>query len=1070
MPVTLTLKSPLSTSWTEQYVRLRLPDTAPGDARGCTLNGSPHPFQYTGAVDSSGAEVLLRLGFDAGQTHRIVFDPADADTATLTDFTVAAIPLDDGAPIGYGGCELRIPAPTPGPEGVAGPFGAFAGWPFTCAIRSEGAFEDATLRRIGDGALFTEYELVYRFAERRRYTLRLRCFRDEPIIHVEERMQLRMGGALTWTLNPEGRVDRILSHRGPDFCNEKQPTDEPIDRERPADILCRLQMPVLNAYFIPNNRGWFAFYNSAQTDAGMFGVVGVRGEDWREPVENMPEVTVADGAARWTASLVSGARQWLLHAGPLEREFTDDRRLVYHRLQAEWNLLRLDEHLDLGGDGVFDASVADAPAFFDPGEMRAALPERTAGLAPLARAVETIGEEPDRWGSHFAVFAAFVDPSDERRQRIYDLLLAQFQRWVRQWQGYRDGNGDYQKSVIGFSRWLRGMLLGYEILRRDAWLSDEQLRTLNAYFVFAARRICDEGRWPHSKSWKHPDHPESTRDFYAYGGEHKPDRLVWTNSLPNFQSDPLCALAQISAVFPDHPDALSWRRKAIEDIERQLDAYMGDSGAWEESINYALYTFSYFVITFRTLKQRCGIDYFMDTRVRKMADWLCRFFGPRDKRFDAWTWPGIGNAVLPQQGGQFLLAYASELPVDDPLRHACMAIYQRQEPILTLAEHYPAVFAGMARVPDRAYDLPRCASEHMDEIGVAMRHRHLEEKESYLFQKIGFWKDHYENDESAFNWYAKGTPLCMEYGTYTQDAGIGASHNIVEIPDQDALRRGYLAGLVFSPAFDYTHCEMPVTLKLLWGRVRTFEEIDNRDKTQDRTTTPYHYIGDANPVGPKTWKVRKLLFVKPDYLAVFDRVYGDVPHRYNLHAVADAFEDAGGAVRAAGRFDLDLEVLVQHPAQYDAETGHFTPGQRGQKERSRPEDHAQAYVRLYNRKDGIYRTLLFAKERERDVTLAPAGAHGMRVETPEYTDYVFLHDDLIEETFDGIAFRGRAGWIRREADGTIRAGLVDGDWIEAFGTRIDGMGPWTYNVDRPDDIERKGGPPRTVRVTTGSGG
>jgi len=71
--------------------------------------------------------------------------------------------------------------------------------------------------------------------------------------------------------------------------------------------------------------------------------------------------------------------------------------------------------------------------------------------------------------------------------------------------------------------------------------------------------------------------------------------------------------------------------------------------------------------------------------------------------------------------------------------------------------------------------------------------------------------------------------------------------------------------------------------------------------------------------------------------------------------------------------------------------------------------------------------------------------------------------------FDDVAFRGRAGWIRRETDGTVRAGLVDGDWIEAFGTRIDGMGPWTYNVDRPDDIERKGGPPRTIRVTTGRG-
>ena len=64
-----------------------------------------------------------------------------------------------------------------------------------------------------------------------------------------------------------------------------------------------------------------------------------------------------------------------------------------------------------------------------------------------------------------------------------------------------------------------------------------------------------------------------------------------------------------------------------------------------------------------------------------------------------------------------------------------------------------------------------------------MRHDHLSEKESYLFQKVGFAKDHYEQDETAFNWYAKGTPLCMDYGTYTGDASVGAVHNLVDIPD-----------------------------------------------------------------------------------------------------------------------------------------------------------------------------------------------------------------------------------------------------------------------------------------------
>src|SRR5204862_3119470 len=144
-------------------------------------------------------------------------------------------------------------------------------------------------------------------------------------------------------------------------------------------------------------------------------------------------------------------------------------------------------------------------------------------------------------------------------------------KWLRDFQGYRLNVHDYAKNVIGFSRRLRAIMVNYELLRKDGFLSDEQVHKMSAYFAFAARRITDEGRWPHSKTWMHPSHPDSTRDYYTYPGEHKPDKLVWTNCLPNFQSDPTTALAHLSAIFPEHPDAKKWLRFAIDDLERNLD-------------------------------------------------------------------------------------------------------------------------------------------------------------------------------------------------------------------------------------------------------------------------------------------------------------------------------------------------------------------------------------------------------------------------------------------------------------------------------------------------------------------
>ncbi|MFP4028663.1 MAG: hypothetical protein ACLFWL_12810 [Candidatus Brocadiia bacterium] len=1058
-----TLKAPLFTDWTEQYVRVHVPDVEVGDPFKLQINGEPVPFQYTGSTTDAGAQILLRLGFETDETKTLRFLESDHKD---TDLFCQEIPLSGGVEIGREGSSLRIPEPEPIDGGVEGPFAGFADRPYASEIHTDKAFQSAKLQRINAGPLFEEYELKYQFEDQRCYQLTSRCYRHDPYVEISEDLALDLPGELIWTWNPDADFDRIVSHRGPEFGGEPQPVIEKLGREdRPRDVLCRLQMPPLGEYFVPNNRGWFGFFDSEDETKGMIGLVGLYGGKWRNPVDNMPVIYDRKKRVEWHASLNSGSRHYLLYAGAVEKSFTEDRRLIFHRLQAEFNALRLDEHLDLTGEEIFDRTAWDRDAMFVGEDFRETAKAKIDRLPQLQRAQEKLEEgPPEKKHLHYATFRALCKPSEETHRILYELLEDRFQLWVRQFQGYRRGESDYAKNVIGFARKLRKMLTAYELLRKDEWLDEDQLRKLSAYFVFAARRIKDEGRWPHSRTFLHPDHPESVRDFYTYGGEHKPDRLVWTNSLPNFQSDPLCALAHLSVIFPDHPDSESWLRKGTEEIERQFEAYAGVSGAWEESINYALASFFRYYITFRALKHRAGIDYFHWEPVRRFVDWLCRFFGPFDKRFGVATWPGVGNAKLPDLASTYLLSFAGELDPQDPLRHDCIAVYQKQGERAILAEQGPTVFAGMAPVPETEHELLKLTSEHMDELGVAMRHVHGTERESYLFQKIGFWKDHYENDESSFNWYAKGTPLTMDYGTYTRDVSKARCHNLVEIPDMDSLRRGYLADHLFSPLLDFTHSEMPVTLKLLWGRMRTFEEIDGKHVNVVRENTPYFYIGDKNPVGPKIWKVRSLLFVKPDYIALFDRVYGDVPHRYNLHVTADDIQRNGRRITAPGRFDLNLEALVQHPVEFETETGSFVPDGGKPPEEMTP--HGQSFFRIYNRMDGIYRTLLFAREPGQEVTLEPWGNYGMKTETLNFTDYVFMHDERIEQAHGSTCFAGRTGWIRRRDDGQVQACLIDGDEIGAFGTRLKGEGPWMYNVEGTERVDLYGGPPREIQVET----
>jgi len=1038
----LTLISPLSAAWQEQHVTLCIPGLDVGEPALLLLDGVETPFQYTGAQDACGAEVMVRLGFARDQRRTLAFVPAERCSTQLTPH---AIPLDGPVAIGRTGNQLVLDIAAR-QHPVGGPLGRIGDFPLASHILTEHALESVTLTCTNQGPLFDEYQLCYRFAERGWYTVRYRCYQAESYIEVAEKFHLGMGARLTAEWNPAGTFSHIVSHGTYDFESDCPPTVEPLGKPRPKDVLCRLQMPVLGEYSVPNNRGWFAFYHDEQRERGMLGLLGLYGDRWKAPVDNIMHFADVGGQVTMTAALEDGERYWLLVTAPVETELSPDNFYRFHRLHGEFNALRLDDNLDLSGEVLYDAETWAQPGF---------LGEDWAHTARANLAHFPHMQQAAKGGSQF--LAALDLPvegvtHEEACAALREQLFSRFERWVAQFQGYRANKHDYAKNVIGFSRTLRWLMISYELLRKQEMLSETDLRRLSAYFVFAARRIMDAGRWPHDKTTLYPLHPDSTRGFYAYPSEHVPDKLYWTNCLPNFQSDPLSALMQLASLFPEHPDAQAWLRTGLDDLEAQLDHYCGKSGAWEENINYALFTFSYFLVTFRLLKHRFGINYFQDPRVRAFVGWLTRYLGPYDRRFDTVTWPVIGNGTYPTIDTALLLSYAGELEEGDPLRDACIAAHQAMEPKACINESWLPLLALTAPRINKRYMLPPLSSEYMDEMGVAMRHNHLQEKESYLFQKIGLWKDHYEGDETAFNWHAKGTPLAMDYGVYAVECMSWAMHNLVEIPDADTLRRGFLGDHYFSELVDYTRCEVPVSFKLQWGKVRSFAEIDGPP-----TPPLFNYIGDECPTGPKVWKKRLLLFVKPDYLLLFDRVIGAVPHRFNLHAVSEAITRQGNVLHCQGRYDLDLRCYVQHPQAFRYETGELLPQQHNYTDReSNP--YRQQFFRLYNDEDGIYRTVLFAQERERQVRIEPCGATGVKIITPEYVDYAFAADEPVDEGHGDVHFVGRVGWIRRETDGTIRAAVPDGDLLQAFGLTITGRGPWHYNADGTGQVQYSGVP------------
>src|SRR5690606_9360735 len=98
-----------------------------------------------------------------------------------------------------------------------------------------------------------------------------------------------------------------------------------------------------------------------------------------------------------------------------------------HRLHAEFNALRLDEHLDLADGRLGDASVAKRPAVFGEGDFHAAAAQRLVSYPCLQNTLN----DPDDWmlengAMHLAGFKYLITPTAQNAKMIYQFMIDRF--------------------------------------------------------------------------------------------------------------------------------------------------------------------------------------------------------------------------------------------------------------------------------------------------------------------------------------------------------------------------------------------------------------------------------------------------------------------------------------------------------------------------------------------------------------------------------------------------------------------------------------------------------------------
>ncbi len=1068
---TCTLSEPLRAVWPDQLLRWRVEFAAPVDLDRAALvdaDGKRLAFQTADVVPARGGRVrAATLWFwrdvSAGETLelRLVLakrrrkpKPTLRCTRTRKAVTLANEQIRIKLP-----ASQRFGKPRPAME-VPGPILGFGrpGQPWIGGSRWEAAL---ACRRIetqirAHGPLWSEAEVRFCFEHGAAYAVRLCLYAGHDFVVLDERPGLRVDARLLLSLYKGLAPDRFYTHGpGPNLDKEGHSKVAPIDYGC-AERVREVQMPAIGAYYVPHLVGHIGVFNARARRKGLVGIVGLDGEVWESAIHNrMRLATRTDPDLVLELPAKAGRRRWMLTVTDVAPAVTtgagEQSALLARKIHHGETRLRDVLAMDLDPAGRAGAE----PIFFT--DKRVAHARKRLTRVPAFRERLRANDKGELTDPAFAYLLtgkrAFAEQTRDRMRQGMRMVLD----WILH------GGGVAETGCLRLARPTRGWTAMLDLIRREPGILDNDTGVeIGRLLLFFAQKMAAGGMWPQDRVALHYDHPESQKPLYSYPGDRLPDRLYWSNCLPNFQSDWLIALASIGLCFPGHPDARAWVDRCVEDLDAQLDNFVFETGAWIESQVYALATLSYFLPFFIMLKRQGIRDYWADERVLRWLAWHTRMLTPPDPRIGGRrTQAPIGNAILPD-GQSAVFNWAAQFVPDRTLANDLATIWHLAgEPVSAGNMGWGG---GHTRVHDALFDpdlkskrLPARHSRIEPGFGAVLRHDEGRDEETFLTFKNGLVFSHYEGDELSFHWHARGVPLCSDYGVYQAPSAQWNAHNVVEVPRSDHITRGFLSDHELDGSADYLVGDHPKLIRFMEDHPEGLQPIPS-DPKAPRFRNKYNYLDHEAPLGPKIWSRRTLLFVKPHYLVLLDDVDGETPTRFNLHCVADRVRVAGRRIDFSGRFGVNLSAFVIAPDAFSTETGRHAP-ERGDV------DHSQRFVRILSQSANHYHTVLYPWREGETVSCEPlADRIGVAVTSPSGRDRVWLA--RTPETCEGpdYAFVGRAGFVR-ETGTRIALHLLRGRHLAAAGLTIEGSGPVHVEPkSRNRLLVRTNGPARRVRI------
>ncbi len=556
------------------------------------------------------------------------------------------------------------------------------------------------------------------------------------------------------------------------------------------------------------------------------------------------------------------------------------------------------------------------------------------------------------------------------------------------------------------------LLFSFDSLADTDYLTADEKKEVDASLVFGAHVLA------------HPDYWTPERGL--------------SSANPNMTALVRLPRALMALYLEGHPEADAWLKVAETELQREIKEFIAPGGAWIECPGYQGASLDPMFPIMQALKNVKGRDYFADPRMKETMDYYGFLLTPPDRRFP----PGSTNNVpspmiFPAIGDMwagttspFIGWMAKSVSQSDPAQSARQAYFWKQQlfPYGSMYTPYTVVLTD----PELPAAPPAELSRGFPGFGSVMRTSWTEPKASYLAHRTGPYIHHYHQDFNEIVYYAKGAPLCLDFGNLYQPFQRGEAwyHNRVSF-----TKAGVGPGITATETGKLIDVRtLPRTLDYSYGQSTGNEgQQDHRHvllvKSDDPLGANYVILRDRTEDGP----------TKPMFY-------------FNLFCLSKDPQITGNLVHFPGQFGVDLDVSILAPAapqiemdhwdwkQYIGRWGNFTEEQFGIRiaKQGSTEDY---FTVLYPRAEG----------QEPAKVTALADGRAVAVRHMEGTDVVLLSPgQAISVTVDDVRLSGEIAFVRRYTNGDVRLAIVKGP--EALAA----LGPWEIKSSGPVAIHVRG--------------